>query len=265
MAKFQYFYFDLLKPHLLAEILPEANASRLEVAYEDFLNWYIFKGRLFYHDQLGQHNELLIAKFCRENQVNQDYLFDDEDIREAFYEYQDAWGYNTHTEHYARWSEQHQRKTQRGSLKVTARALIEEFERVFLKGEEMGRDLPKIIPAWFNTQINNTPEQQKELRAMPYPDYLKSTHWLRVRALTTLTFGATCVGKECDWNFEGMWDSWGSMKHIHHLSYKNRGNERFGDVCVLCSSCHKKHHEKTAEILDENSVSDFLARQWTAI
>lgn len=31
---------------------------------------------------------------------------------------------------------------------------------------------------------------------------------------------------------------------VHHRTYKNRGNEKFADLIVLCRACHSKHHGK---------------------
>jgi hypothetical protein len=265
MNEFQYFYFPEIDTKTVRNALPDAEAKRLQSSYEDFSNWYNYNGYLFFYDQLQNHKEWLLQRFCRERGLKSDYLYDDEDQHRDFKDYCSVWGVDTHSDRLELWRNHHERQHGKGRAKVTARELFEEMERIYLHGERMGQDLTVLIPAWFNAQINNSAEEQKSLRAMPYAEYLKTSHWLRVRALTTFTFAATCIGKDCLWNMEGMWDSWGTRRHTHHISYKNRGNERFGDVCILCNECHSSLHKEGKDILDQDSINDFLERQWTKI
>lgn len=30
--------------------------------------------------------------------------------------------------------------------------------------------------------------------------------------------------------------------HVHHIDYRRVGNERFGDLVVICSGCHDELH-----------------------
>ena len=70
--------------------------------------------------------------------------------------------------------------------------------------------------------------------SMPYQQYLKTNHWknVRIKILTRDRF------KCCDCG--------GKATQVHHLDYKYRGHELDCPSCCisLCSSCHKKRHDK---------------------
>lgn len=63
-----------------------------------------------------------------------------------------------------------------------------------------------------------------------YKMYLTSDHWKAVKQKTRKLLGSTCLSCGAD-----------KIDH-HHLTYKNRGNEKPGDVIPLCRSCHYKAH-----------------------
>ena len=64
--------------------------------------------------------------------------------------------------------------------------------------------------------------------------YLQSNHWKDVRNAAFSRAGFRCG--ECGDNTE---------IQVHHLTYDNIGNEKPGDLVVLCRTCHMlKHVEK---------------------
>lgn len=76
-------------------------------------------------------------------------------------------------------------------------------------------------------------QQIEALRSMPYSEYLKTDHWqgLRIRMLKRAGFKCqVCNG--------------GGQLHVHHRTYKNRGNEDLKDLIVLCANCHQEFHDK---------------------
>lgn len=73
----------------------------------------------------------------------------------------------------------------------------------------------------------------KQLKSMPYKEYLQTDHWKHFKNEALIFFNRTC--KLCG-RQEGL--------HVHHNTYKNRGRETFNDVVLLCSSCHKNYHNK---------------------
>lgn len=110
---------------------------------------------------------------------------------------------------------------------------------------ELAADMPFVYQSlwrvWFDYTIDNTPDDIKRLRRISYPDYLKTTHWLRVRTAMLIAHGSRCQSKSCYGHDSYLGDE--KWLHIHHVSYKNRGKERFDDLTVLCDQCHKQVHE----------------------
>ncbi len=73
-----------------------------------------------------------------------------------------------------------------------------------------------------------------ELRAMPYPLYLRTPEWRRTRAAALLRAGNCCSldAKHID----GL--------EVHHNTYERLGAELTTDLVVLCHSCHQLHHKQ---------------------
>lgn len=86
----------------------------------------------------------------------------------------------------------------------------------------------------------------KELSDMCYTDYLKTPHWREKRKYVLESKGRICI--EC-----------GSTKKldVHHLTYKNFGDELMDDLVVICRDCHKKLHEeeRKAKVLFEKEYA----------
>ena len=81
------------------------------------------------------------------------------------------------------------------------------------------------------------------LREMPYADYLRTAHWMAVRAEALSRANYHCQvcmkRKRCD---------------IHHITYERRGFERPNDIIALCSGkdgCHAAWHQ-SAEAIAKN-------------
>lgn len=80
---------------------------------------------------------------------------------------------------------------------------------------------------WYKDPPNiNTPEVQA-LRDLPYPEYLKTDHWKRMRAICLARFGNRCA----------ICHALG-MIHVHHRTYMRRGCELPEDLTALCKKCH---------------------------
>lgn len=71
------------------------------------------------------------------------------------------------------------------------------------------------------------------LRAMPYADYLKTTHWRTVRAAAIERAGYACQVCRS-----------GKRLNVHHNSYARLGCEEREDVIVLCETCHGLFHRE---------------------
>jgi hypothetical protein len=66
-----------------------------------------------------------------------------------------------------------------------------------------------------------------------YAKYLKSHSWKMKRRTVLGRANHRC--QLCDTRFR---------LEVHHRTYKRLGNERDGDLIVLCSSCHARRHGK---------------------
>lgn len=71
-----------------------------------------------------------------------------------------------------------------------------------------------------------------------YGDYLKSDYWKEVRGY---------VGSKAGWHCEVL----GCARHghnlnCHHITYKNLGDERWGEVVYVCPYHHNLIHKNNA-------------------
>lgn len=73
-----------------------------------------------------------------------------------------------------------------------------------------------------------------ELRAMPYPQYLRSPEWRETRAAALHR-----VGHACQLDSTHVEDL-----EVHHRDYSRLGEELPADLTVLCRSCHRLHHKE---------------------
>jgi len=66
---------------------------------------------------------------------------------------------------------------------------------------------------------------------MIYEDYMQSMAWYRKKKKIYERANGKC--ERCGSNFR---------VEVHHLSYENIGNEKDGDLIVLCRKCHMIEH-----------------------
>lgn len=64
-----------------------------------------------------------------------------------------------------------------------------------------------------------------------YEEYLKTKHWLKVKARYVLKYVKMCSMCEST-----------TWIDLHHITYNRIGNERDEDLIWLCRTCHKKIH-----------------------
>jgi hypothetical protein len=84
-------------------------------------------------------------------------------------------------------------------------------------------------------------EDRKNLRALPYTEYLQTDWWKHVRAVALKTRGTKC--ERCGATHRQL--------HIHHKSYVHRGDElrHLDDLEVVCRLCHIDEHLIPVEAL----------------
>lgn len=73
----------------------------------------------------------------------------------------------------------------------------------------------------------------KKLRAMPYAEYLASSHWSKRRKVALEKAGRKCSA--CKSASDGL--------DVHHNTYERLGEELDSDLLVLCRPCHALFHE----------------------
>lgn len=118
------------------------------------------------------------------------------------------------------------------------------FDDLFWQSDPLPSNaLERLNAFWFNRYCCREEQTRQILRALPYRDYLQTTHWGQVRSALLLLNGAKCQSIICQRvEGEGYW--WDSQRiHVHHKTYRNRGNERYADLCLLCDVCHEAFHK----------------------
>lgn len=82
---------------------------------------------------------------------------------------------------------------------------------------------------YFKNPYNRTYSQERE---KDYANYLNSSKWNTMKIVIRARDN---VCKKC-----------GSKNNlqVHHITYKNFGDEELEDLVLLCGSCHKEVHEK---------------------
>jgi 5-methylcytosine-specific restriction endonuclease McrA len=85
----------------------------------------------------------------------------------------------------------------------------------------------------FVEKLRAEKAREKELRTMPYREYLKTSEWQEIRARKLSECAHRC--QVCS--------STRSL-NVHHRTYERRGAEDMGDLTVLCLGCHQIFHEQ---------------------
>lgn len=83
--------------------------------------------------------------------------------------------------------------------------------------------------------VKPTPERVAELVAMPYRRYLQTPEWREKRRVEIAAAEHRC--RRCG--------AHGPLE-LHHLTYRNLGNEPPEDLVVLCVTCHQEAHRNAA-------------------
>jgi hypothetical protein len=74
--------------------------------------------------------------------------------------------------------------------------------------------------------------KKHQSRKKDYSEYLKTGHWLEIRER---------IIKRCNGICEGCGEN--KATQVHHLTYKNKGNEFLFELIGLCSDCHNRIHK----------------------
>lgn len=91
--------------------------------------------------------------------------------------------------------------------------------------EEIMKRLPKVRKS-----------KNKKLFFKWYTLYLKTEHWQGLRVEVIKRAKGICEECRAD-----------QIKDVHHLTYKNVGNENLEDLKGMCDYCHQNRHGKRSK------------------
>lgn len=251
---FTYYHFPIITREEARAALPQHPYSFFDEGYREWLDTFISKASVFYHVQEVNHGELVWRAFCRAHGIPTDdsasrYGLYDE--WEAELEYQ---GVNAHIlDHRAAMSRLNAYRESLYGKRDLWHSSVEGIEQFLKSLHEVTPDVlrPDIDAFWFNRCVtNNDARTAVDLRDMPYSEYLKSTHWRRVRAAMLLIHRARCNNMRCIGSEEGAWMGDEKFVRVHHMNYRYRGCERLQDLRLLCDTCHEQLHKRKDFVLD---------------
>lgn len=84
----------------------------------------------------------------------------------------------------------------------------------------------------FAMKAHNRALRARELKTMPYNEYLKTPEWQLRRKNHLRSAGYKCQ----------LCNNGDTVLDVHHRTYENRGDEHYRDLIVLCRDCHSKFH-----------------------
>jgi hypothetical protein len=231
--KFHYYHFQPVLPEAIIERFSDLNIHQAMDAYGYWLRKYEKRSWIFYLSQFGNHVDYA------EKVGNNEYSLSrhDEEMKLSISQVEDL----------VRMFSPKQPQT------VSMRDLVANHYEYLgaLIGDHFHPRLyvRRIDELWFNTTIDRPASAKDVLRVMPYDKYLLTRHWREIRAAMLLIHGARCHSTRCFDAGEGYWEGWEVDMHVHHLTYKNRGNERYADLMLLCNRCHEAFHSGHPEII----------------
>jgi len=242
MAAFEWFVF---RPLNLEEFLShfKVDAEQGKSWYAWWSDYYNHLAWRFYAEHYTRHKLLEFREFSRANSLRLKYPEELSESNDPEY-YCDAW---------KQWKDesallQEHRETmepllQQHSSPPSSRLLseiVQEYRQMIEQGwTDQKRDSAKAL--WFNSNIvQPSANDFAALRSCPYPDYLKTSHWRRVRAAMLLIEHARCAACIIGDSFYG--GDWETEIQVHHLHYQNRGHERYEDLRLLCKEHHDEAH-----------------------
>ena len=231
---FEYFFFKPLSYEYFVRDLGQNIDSRPpEELTSIYLSWvidYCRKAQYFYQYQYRKHSDITWKAFCDQFHIPE-------------HEHPDNIGFDLEWED---WKEEYQLDIHYDEYQEAAQSLLALQKSTESKLKLEGLDTEQetisyrdIDRAWFNQIVNNSTQVAEELRILPYEKYLQTSHWKKIRCAIMLIRKAVCQAKACNIIGESWYGGGESELDVHHLTYSDRGNERYEDLVLLC----KHHHE----------------------
>lgn len=256
MDNFKYVHLPDLYEDDVMRAFPEWGE---QFTHEAFVEWYHSYSRfasICYRAQYQHHWDIVWSAFCKEYGWPIDDPLDSYQ-REVFNAYAEPRGLLRHEWNY---QAAESRLEQTDDMLDPNRPIIYDMRQAY---ERLIRRMESTVVhpddhiiqfqlygLWFNTIVGNSPDTAAELRRMPYDEYLKTDHWRRVRTAMLIAHRGRCQGNIC-WQMDSYWfdEKW---LHVHHMTYKNRGNERYADLRLVCKECHEHIHEGKTGIFPDH-------------
>lgn len=252
MEAFRFFHFNPLTLKKVQEcnLYPDLDPHDLWDVFHYWGRQHLYDSTEFYDQQLAAHETLCRREFNKLANMPIDAdPFEYEDYYDEYLEFRVDFQVETHNEdhrdtlsYYRSWRNEHH---------IMPLDWEDELGSEWLESTGKKKEYKKRIDAlWFeqatlylNMKKQYEPARLKSkvdcARALPYPEYLKTHHWRRVRAAMILANRGACQRCPRD---PRAYDFWGL--HVHHKSYKSFGNEQFQDLELLCADCHKREHNQ---------------------
>lgn len=258
MTEFKYTHLTDINVLNVMNAFPEWDEEFAQDAYKHWFHHYSRFASICYRAQFAKHREIVWNDFCRKYAWPTDELLDGEQ-QYVYDDFAAAEGFTRHEENHQRIQSYMANKDTDldpdRPIFTSSHDIYQHWLARLLNPEVAPEDEHiqfQIYALWFNTIIHNEPEQIALYKRMPYEDYLNTDHWRRVRTAMLIAHRGRCQATTC-WQMDSYWfdEKW---LHVHHMTYKNRGNERFADLRLVCRDCHNKIHDGITDIFPDHLV-----------
>jgi len=240
---FEYIIFQFPNIRLIVSELLKMGFTKesIQRTFKYWLKYFYYRSKRFYDSQYRRHSVILQSGFDR--MTNQDCLEEhpkDFFARNGLYEHMNARKYAIQEliEQLNYIAPELRLKEQKFySISEALLSAFTEFE------DTLEIPISTFDELWFNSTVGNQKQIRDGLRKLNYSEYLKTWHWKKVRAAMLLLHNASCEHPECVSLGESWFGDEDSL-HVHHLTYKNLGNEHFDELSLLCKTHHHLVHEE---------------------
>ena len=247
-----YFHFTPLEWLEAYEHLgPSYSESDCLDIYRKWIDMYARRNISFCRSQYANRLNILRDRFCRQYSINPNGSWS-EYVQSAFDEFIDSQGMTEHQFSMERSmctaSEYLDGFHSDRPLWVTSNDAMDHVLGI-MNGtiRDLGVCTFELWNLWFDKSTGIGQDDQEHLKRIPYPEYLQSSYWRRVRSAMLLTYRLRCQGKPCIGSDSYFADE--QYLHVHHMHYKNKGHETLDNLRLLCDDCHQRFHSGESDIV----------------
>jgi hypothetical protein len=239
-------YFDPINYDNLRGVCPpKMEAEQIENLYAEWKSSFSQRCNSLYTAQWYKLNNLALVEFQRYSGVticDPELVYPDE-VRQSLIEVGAV-------EHQRRYRETMDKlRDRRSTSKIMS---IGDIVAWLESDEAAYRDLlPAVWRAWFLQETAVDKKRQRQLRRLPYREYLRSPYWKRVRLACIIAYNHRCQSSKCV-NLDSWWGSEYGL-NVHHLHYKNKGREQLDNLILLCRKCHEYVHAGELSVSEDDA------------